>query len=181
MSYNITNAIQGGNLALTTAGLTGISGAAATFGTGATALTYVLNGIFGSKAQVSGQTFTPVTGTTFKNLTTNQPLTGGPSATQSYNGSACVFVLLYDGTNFFFAQGPIVAIDGVTAGTTAVTPCPWPSYPDTMVACGYFTVKFYHASTVGTWVPGTGLWNATNVTIGTVNNVMALPTTMPLA
>jgi len=96
MSYNINNAIFGGNVALSSAGLTGLSGAATTYSTGATAVTYAIGGKLYSKAQVSGGT-TPttdvVTGATFKALGKNQ---------------GCVFVWTLDASgNYGVAQGPI--------------------------------------------------------------------------
>lgn len=149
--------IRGGNFITGKVGLTGISGAATTFSTGATTRDYAILGRAYSKAQVSGGT-TPTTdavsGSTFS-------LADGKMAIYvwCYNANGDVKVL----------QGTAVSYADVANGSKALE---FPEIPDTLCPFAYFTVKNASGSA---FVHGTTNWNTANITIGTVVDVMVLP------
>ena len=130
--YDTLQAPFGGTFVATKAGLTGISGAATTYSTGAAAQEYCINGKAYSKAQVSGGT-TPttdkITGAAFKGLVAGKK-------------SVFVFTLNAAGT-VGVAQGSVEAID---------TP-QFPTLPDTEAPFAYVIVTA-GSTTVGTWTFG---------------------------
>jgi hypothetical protein len=173
MSYNINSALQGGNVTLSKAGLTGLSGAATTYSTGATAITYAVQGKMPTaKAQVSGGT-TPttdiVTGLTFSVLKANQ---------------GCAFVWCLDASgNIRVAQGPVPVQPGTVGTVTNVddsgnfTAAPqFPQIPDTLTPFAYAIVRTT-SSYVGTtgFRFGTDNWNTTGVATIAVQDVFTLP------
>lgn len=127
MSYNIEQ-VNGGNLTLASAGL-----ATATTTTQyktANTITYLLNGIFGSKT-----------------ATDNQAFSAGSAVVPL--GKACVFAVWYDGTNFSTTQGAIVDNDS--------TLIPVPPFNPGKVLVGLIKVVTTSALfTPGTTVLGTG-------------------------
>lgn len=173
MTMNITGGLAGGNVCLSRAGLTGISGAATTYSTGATAITYTVNGKFApAKTQVSGGT-TPVvdvvTGAAFKPIAKNQ---------------GCVFVWTLDfAGNVGVAQGPL-PISPTTTGTQTnvddsgnyILSPQFPALPDTLTAIGYTVVRA-SSSYAGTgFMFGSANWNTTGITCST-QDVSVLPAT----
>lgn len=127
MSFNIEQ-INGGNLNLASGGL-----ATATTTTQyktASTITYLLNGIFGTKA-----------------ATDNQAFSAGASVVPL--GKACVFAVWYDGSVFSTTQGPIVDNDS--------TLVPVPGYNGGKVLVGLIKIVTTSALfTPGTTVLGTG-------------------------
>ena len=173
MSQNINAAIFGGNVALSSAGVTGLSGAATTFSTGATAVTYAIGGKLLSKAQVSGAaspTTDVLTGAAFKAIGKNQ---------------GCAFVFTLDASgNYGVAQGPLPVQAGTTGAPTNVddsgnwTAAPqFPAIPDTLTPVAYTLIRGQSTLAAAGFIYGTSNWNATGVVITTPQNVMALPAT----
>jgi hypothetical protein len=165
MSYNLTGAAQGGNSVFVSAGLTGLSGAATTYSTGATSIQYSVNGKMPTaKAQVSGGA-SPTTdansGVAFPAMAINK---------------AAVFVWgLNAAGTVLVAQGPVVAWTDTTASSTV---CPFPSIPDTMTPFAYHTIQ--NGAAGSAWTFGASNWNATGITLPVVTNVSELPPTPPL-
>lgn len=152
-------AARGANQAFTKAGLTGISGAATTFSTGATAQSFCVQGKAASKAQVSGGA-TPTTdintGAAFVGLTANK-------------GSVFVWAMKLDGT-VGVAQGSVEPLD---ASGAFLQPPQFPMLPDTWTAFSYVIIKA-GATTSGTWTFSGSNWNATGITVA-VQDIMMLP------
>jgi len=173
MSYNITSALQGGNVTLSKAGLTGLSGAATTYSTGSTAITYAVQGkIPTAKAQVSGGT-TPttdgVTSATFAVLKANQ---------------GCAFVWCLDVSgNVKVVQGTVPIQPGTVSTVTNVDDSgnwvyapQFPQIPDTLAPFAYAIVRLTssYAGTTG-FRFGTDNWNTTGVATIAVQDVFTLP------
>ena len=127
MSYNIEQ-INGGNITLAT-GTLATATTTTQYKTSAT-ITYMLNGIFGSKA-----------------ATDNQAFSSGSAVVPL--GKACVFAVWYDGTNFSTTQGLIVDNDS--------TLIPVPTFNPGKVLVGLIKIVTTSALfTPGTTVLGTG-------------------------
>lgn len=159
MSYNLTNAAQGGNGCYVTAGLTGLSGAASTYSTSATTLQFSVNGKMFTKAQVSGG----ASPTTDANTAAAMTLVANQAAVFVWGLNAAGTVIV--------AKGPTVAWTDTTAGSTVL---PFPPLPDTFTPIAYHNVQA-GAATVGTWTFGSSNWNATGITLPVVVNVCDLP------
>ena len=149
----------GANFATTKAGLTGISGAVATFTTGA-AVVYAIGGKAYSKAATSGGT-TPttdgVTGAAFEALTAN---------------TGCAFVWALNAAGEFkVVQGPVEELD--IDGNFKTGRPQFPAIPATLTPFGYQVTKA-GATTAAAWTFGTSLWNATGLA-HTVQDVLVLP------
>lgn len=169
---NQTGGSVGGNVCLSKAGWTGLSGAVTTYSTGATAVTYSVAGkIPAAKAQVSGGT-TPttdvVTGAAFKPLLKNQ---------------GTVFVLTLDAAgNYGVAQGSL-PVSPTTAGTQTnvddsgnwSTPPQFPSLPDTLTAVSYVVVRAASTYAGAGFLFGSANWNTTGITVTTPQDVFQLP------
>lgn len=157
--YDTLAAPFGANFCTTKAGLTGISGAATTYSTGAAAQTYAVNGKAATKAQVSGgaTSITDLnTGVAFTGLTANK-------------GSVFVWALNAAGT-VAVAQGSVEPLDAAGA---FVNPPQFPRLPDSNTAFAYVVIKA-GATTVGTWTFGSSNWNSTGITVSVVD-VLMLP------
>lgn len=146
------------NYTTTKAGLTGISGGATTYSTGADAIKFAIDGKAYSKAQVSGG----ATPTTDGN-------TGAGITLTANNGTVVVWGLNASGTVSVY-QGSEESLD--SAGDFIVAP-QFPRLPDTVAPFAY-TIHKAGSTTVGTWDFGTDNWNATGMT-HTVVDVMQLP------
>lgn len=142
------------------AGLTGISGAATTFSTGATTLQYMLNGKSFSKAQVSGGT-TPTT----------DAVTAAAITLVANQGRAVVWGFDSAGTIKVVA-GPVVSLDSSGSFIDGQAPVFGP-VPDTICPIAY-TLHKAGSTTVGTWTFGSSNWNSTGLT-HTVVDVSVLP------
>ncbi len=172
MTMNATGGLVGGNLCLSKAGLTGISGAATTYSTGATAITYSVGGkIPATKSQVSGGT-TPttdvVTGAAFKPIQKNQ-------------GTVFVFTLDASG-NVGVAQGSLPVSPTTTGTQTNVddngnwsSPPQFPALPDTLTAIGYVVVRATSSYAGTGFLFGSANWNTTGINCSTPQDVVALP------
>lgn len=163
MSSNLNSAIQGGNITLTTAGITGLSGAATTYSTGATAMSFMNDGKFLTKTQVSsGATPTTdgVTGLAFKAQAAN---------------TACAYLWsITAGGTHRLSQGPIQSYTDTTAGST---PCPLPQIPSNDTPFAYVVIK--NGSTGSNWTIGSSNWNATGITVDTPVNICNVPAAVP--
>jgi hypothetical protein len=168
---NATGALFGGNVALSAAGVTGISGAATTFSTGATAVTYAIQGKLFSKAQVAGAatpTVDVVTGVSFKAIQKNQ---------------GCAFVWTLDAAgNYGLAQGALPVQAGTVSAPTTVddggnwTAVPqFPAIPDTLTPVAYMIVRATSAYAGVGFLPGSAVWNTAGIVITTPQSVFALP------
>jgi hypothetical protein len=190
MSYNLNGAITGGNITLSKAGITGLSGAATTFSTsavgGATGITYLNQGAINYVANLALQAVpvndagsvgavlgTAASGQAFRPLVAQQA-PAGYSPNLVYPGSACVFVFGLDANGSVrVAQGKVVSYAGNQS-------TPLPELPDWMTPFAYVVMSFTSA-TAASWTFGTGLWNATGLTINTPVNVGTLPPVDPVA
>ena len=163
MSLSLEGA-TGGNLCFVSAGLTGLSGAATTFSTGATTLQYTNQGKLLTKAQVSGgatPTTDGVTGT-IMTLVANQ---------------ACALLWCLDASgNVKVVKGPTVAWTDTSANSTKVE---LPSIQPTLTPIAYSVVKA-GSTTVGTWQVGVSNWNATGIVVDTPVNLSSIPAVVPL-
>jgi len=159
MSYGVMFVGFPQNVCVTLAGLTGLSGAANTFSTGAT-VTYSINGIAYTRATISGGT-TPTTdfgtGLAFRPLNANQ-------------GS--VFVWCFDaGGNTRVLQGSIETLD--SSGNFVNAP-QFPPIPDTVCPFGYCVIRA--TSTLASpFQFGVGNWNQTGLATIQVRNVLVMP------
>jgi hypothetical protein len=176
MTQSITNAIAGGNLSLGKAGLTGLSGAATTISTGK-AIDYLIHGAAYTKAAITGgatPTLDAATGASFKPLVAQQAMAG---YTVPNVGSACVFVFCLDASgNLKVVQGPVSNYADTSAGST---PLQMPQLPDSVAPFAYAVIKLTSA-TAASWTFGTGLWNATGVTIDTPVDIGIMPARSPI-
>lgn len=190
MSYNLTGAAQGGSFVLSRAGgatanISGLSGAAATYTI--QNVTYSNAGKLFYKATATGAT-TPTTNAASSTATAASASSGAAFVTQVaqqapagsttvFTGSACVYVWGLDPSgNVRVAQGQLVNYTDTSANSTRV---PFPVVPDWFTPVAYVVIKLVSA-TAATWLFGTGLWNATGVTIDTPVDVVALPSVDPL-
>lgn len=140
-------------------GLTGISGAATTYTTSATALSYCIRGKAYTKAQVSGGA-TPVVG----------GISGLAITLVANFGRAVLWAINAAGTVFVF-EGPTVALDG--SGNFVDTP----QFPviDLETYCPIaYTLHKAGATTVGTWTFGSSNWNATGM-VHVVQDLLSMP------
>lgn len=156
--HNTLGAPYGGQFVLTKAGLTGISGAATTYSTGATAQTYAINGKAYTKAQVSGGT-TPTT----------DGITAVAFAAMAVSTGSIYFFCLNAAGTVSVAQGSVEALD--SAGNFRNYP-QWPEFSDAIVPFSYVVVK--NGSTGSSWTFGTSNWNATGITVS-VQDLITLP------
>lgn len=172
MTINANGNLVGGSICLSKAGVTGLSGAATTFSTGATAVTYANQGKLPAlKAQVSGgvtPTVDVVTGAAFKPIQKNQ---GG------------VFVFTLDAAgNYGVAQGPLPVSPTTTGTQTNVDDSgnysfmpQFPSIPDALTAVSYVVVRAQSTYAGSGFIFGTALWNTTGIVISTPQDIMTLP------
>ena len=164
MAYNLNNAIEGGSITLTTAGITGLSGAAATYSTGATAMSFMVDGKFLTKAQVSGGSIAATDGNTAKAFKAQAAST------------VCAYLFSIDASgNHHMSQGPVVAYTDTTALSTVV---PLPAVPGNDAPFAYAVIK--NGSTGSAWTFGTSNWNATGITVDTPVNLCNIPAAVPL-
>jgi len=146
------------NLVTTKAGLTGISGGATTFSTGAAAQSYSIGGKAYSKAQVSGGT-TPTT----------DAVSGSAITLIANQGLVALWCLDASG-NVKVAAGGVQSLDN--AGNFLIPPA-FPALPDTLVPFAYHVVKG-GSTTSGTWTFGSSNWNSTGLSHSVVD-IMTLP------
>jgi hypothetical protein len=146
------------------AGLTGISGAAKTYSTGAAGVTQCFQGKAVAKAQDSGVTMPTtdaVTGLAFPALAANQ---------------GTVIVFAYDSSgNIKVAQGSIESLD--SGGNFARAP-QFPVLGDTLCAFAYVVIK--DGATGGAFTVGGSNWNTTGLTYS-VQDVYFLPSRPQIA
>lgn len=166
MSYNLTNAAQGGNFCFTNAALSGLTGGVSTYSTGTTAIQVSIKGVLpAAKTQITGASAptTDVAKNAFNGSSTPfTPLTAS---------TAAVYVFTLDASGAVgVAQGPVKAWTDTSANSTALD---FPALPDTVTSFAYVVIKL---GTTGTaWTFGTSLWNATGVVVDSVVNVSLLP------
>jgi hypothetical protein len=147
------------NFSLTKAGLSGISGAATTYSTGANGVLQSFGGKLVLKAQDSSVAFPAldaVTGKAFNALAANQ----GCTLVFGYNAAGAVQV----------AQSNIVALD--PNGNFIGWAPQMPTLPDSDCPFAYVVVK--DGATGGAFTPGTTNWNATGMTYS-VQDVSYVP------
>lgn len=161
MSYpQFANVGMAPNLCLTSAGITGLSGAATTFSTGGTK-TFMLNGDLYTRAAFAGAA-TPTTdvntGVAFRTLAVNQ-------------GSVYVWLLEGSGGTIRVAQGSIEQLD--SAGNFLNAP-QFPQIPDGAVAIAYSVVRAGSTYAGSGFRFGSDNWNTTGITIAS-RNVGLLP------
>lgn len=167
MAYNLNAAIEGGNIALTTAGLTGLSGGASTYSTGATALSFMVDGKFLTKTQVSGGT-TPTT----------DGITSKAFLPQAAN-TVCTYVWSINAAGtIHVSQGPIVAWTDTTANST---PAPFPPGGCPALDAPFAYVTLENGSTGSAFTLGTSLWNQTGVVTPVVIALCSIPAAVPLS
>ena len=150
--------VAGINIVCAKAGLTGISGAATTYSTGAAGFAFSVKGKAGTKAQVSGGTTPAVDGNT------------GDAITLTANkGVAVVWAVNASGTVFCFA-GPVGDLD--TNGAFEFAP-QFPVVPSEYTPFAY-TLHKAGSTLSGTFTFGSSNWNTTGMT-HTVVDVLGLP------
>lgn len=154
------HSLFGGTFHCVKAGLTGISGAATTYSTGAAALMFAIRGKAFTKAQASGAA---------------TPTTGGISAaaitlTAGF-GRAVVWAVNAAGTVFCF-EGPSVALDNTNA--FADQSPPFPVIDLETYAPFAYTLHKAGSTTVGTWTFGSSNWNATGM-VHVVVDMLSFP------
>lgn len=158
-----SNDINGVNMCLGKAGLTGLSGAATTYTTGA-AVVYSIYGKAYSKAAVAGGASPVVDGVTGNAIT----LTAG-------KGTVVVWALDAAGT-VKAMQGSIEDLDSANAFRFAAPQ--FPNLPDTLTPFAYSVHKAGSATSaaplVGTFTFGVSNWSTTGMT-HTVTDVIVLP------
>jgi hypothetical protein len=153
-------AFYGQNFNTVKAGLTGISGAATTYSTGATALSFAVNGKAVAKSQVSGGA-SPTTGA----------VSGAAITLTAGKARAVVWGFDASGT-IKVVEGPIVDLDSANAFIDAQPP-QFGAVPDTICPFAY-TLHKAGSTTVGTWTFGSSNWNATGM-VHTVVDILTLP------
>lgn len=153
----------GGNFCLAKAGLTGLSGAATTFSTGAAVL-YAIGGKALNKAAVAGGA-TPTTDAT----------TGAAIAIKAGQGTVVVWCLDAAGA-VRVVQGSVEAVD--QSGKFLVAPPQFPAIPDTLTPFAYSVHKGNpsgHATPLaGTFTFGVSTWDTAG-TVHTLADLIALP------
>lgn len=149
--------VRGGTQCLASAVLTGLSGTAKT-------ISYTGNPAF----CIDGKLYTGDTCSGGALETTDD--TTGEAFVNLENGETCVFVFTWnsDGT-WHVSQGPVVNTADVTNGAKAIE---FPSIPAD--ACPFAYVSMKHANATA-FLFGTGNWDQTGLTIGTVINCNRLP------
>lgn len=149
--------LRGGSFLATKAGLTGISGAATTYSTGATTLQYSVKGKASTKAQVSG-------GAT--------PTTDAVTALAITLAAGFATVVVW-GLN---AAGTVQVIKGSTEALDGqgnfVNAPQFPALPDTFTPFAYHLIQA--GATASLFTFGSSNWNATGLT-HTVVDVLILP------
>lgn len=150
--------LVGANFCAVKAGLTGISGAATTHSTGATAVQYAIGGKAYTKAQISGGT-TPTT-----------DFVTGSQITLTANKGRCVVWCFDSSGNVRVVAGPVVDLD--SAGEFTLAP-EFPAIPDTLTPFAY-TLHRAGSTLSGTFTFGSSNWNTTGMT-HTVVDVLMLP------
>lgn len=166
MSYNLTNAAQGGNFCFTNAGLSGLTGGVSTYSTGSTSIQVSIKGVLPAvKTQITGASAPTVD-------VAKTAFNGTSTAFTAQNAStAAVYVFTLDASgNVGVAQGPVKAWTDTSANSTALD---FPALPDTVTPFAYVVIK--NGATGSAWTFGTGLWNATGVVVDPVVNVSLLP------
>lgn len=160
MSYNLEQAqALTAVFATATAGaaLTGLSGAATTYSS--SAFGYAIDGVAYANGANSGAA-TPTT----------DAATGAAITLTANKARAIVWVVNAAGTERVLA-GPIVDWTDTTASST---PCPLPAIPAGHAPFAAHTIQG-GATLSGTWTFGVSNWNATGLTVGTVRNLVQLP------
>lgn len=156
--YDTLQAPFGGNFCATKAAIGGFTTGISTY-LAVNAQVYAINGKAYAKAAITA-TASPTTdintGVAFLGLTASK-------------GSVFVFALNAAGT-VGVAQG---SIDSLDASGAFINPPQFPRLPDTWTAFAYLVVKA-GATTVGSWIFGVGLWDATGVTVA-AQDVLMLP------
>jgi hypothetical protein len=161
---NLTNSVQGGNLALSKAGLATGTTTTSTIGS---AVNYTIGGKFQAQKAAASNFATPTTdavsGKAFNAMSANQ---------------ACAFLYALDSAgNVKVAQGKIVPWLDTSANST---PVPLPrDLPDTLTPFGYLVVKA-GATLSGTWLFGSNNWSTTGITVDTAVDIMTPPAVDPL-
>ena len=159
--------LQGARTAsFVTAGLTGISGAATTYSTGAVSIQFCINSKFATaKAQVSGGA-TPTTGA----------ISAAAITLTASKARAIVWCLDIDGA-VTVHEGPIVSLDGI-AGSDAYQDGRLPAFPainyKTYCPIAYHLMKA-KTTLSGTFTFGTNNWNTTGMDHTIVNVPGILP------
>ena len=190
MSYNLTGSAQGGSFSLSRAGgatanISGLSGAASTYTI--QNVTYSNQGKLYFKATAAAVA-SPVndaasaaalaaiaaTGAAYRLLVAQQAPAG---KTTVFTGSACAFMFGLDALgNTRVAQGEVINYTDTSANSTR---CPLPTVPDWFTPVSYVVIKLVSA-TATSWQFGTGLWNATGVTIDPVVDLFTETAVDPL-
>lgn len=155
--------LVGGNFVTTKAGLTGLSGAVATFTTAAAVIFSIVGKAF-SKAAVAGGAAPTVDG-----------VTGLPMTLVANFGTVVLWCLDAAG-NVKCVKGSTEALDA--SGNFGCAP-QFPILPDTLTPFAY-SVHKAGATTVGTWTFGVSLWNATGMSHA-AQDILALPTRPQIA
>lgn len=160
MSYGAIYTGYPTNICVTSAGLSGLSGAATTFSTGGV-VTYSINGVALTRAAFSGAA-TPTTdfntGAAFRPLLVNQ-------------GSVFVWGLDAAG-NARVVQGSIEALD--SAGNFLNAP-QFPTIPDTMCPIAYCVIRAGSTYAGTGWRFGSDNWNTTGIAAITARNLLDMP------
>ena len=168
MSYNLTNAAQGGNFSLSRAG-----GATANISALAAATTYTVQNVTYS---VQGKLFFKATavGAASPTLDANT----GVAFVALIANKACAYMWALNAAGTVqIAQGPIVAYTDTSANSTRT---PLPSLPDTSTPLGYIVVKA-GATAVGNWLPGANNFTGvTGITVDPYVDALGLQATDPL-
>ncbi len=145
------------------AALTGISGAATTYSTSATALSFCVNSIMATKAQASGAA-TPTTGA----------ISAAAITLTASKARFVVWAINVSGT-VSCHEGPVVDLD---TEDDSFIDGRLPAYPaiDYKTYCVISTQLIKAASTtVGTWTFGTDNWNATGLSHNIIDHPGILP------
>ena len=150
--------IRGGNITRENAALTGLSGTAKTISyTGNPE--FAIGGRLYAGDSCSGGALETTDGTT------------GEAFVPLANGETCLFVFSWTADGAWHVhQGPVVLTADVVDESAALE---FPSIPDTHVPFAY--VSILHANATP-FLFGTGNWDQTGVTVGTVINCALLPT-----
>ena len=156
MSLSLQQA-SGGNFALASAALTGLSGGATTYSS--SAFSFTNRGKAYAKALVSGGT-TPTT----------DAVSGAAMTLVANQAAVFVWGINVSGT-VQVLKGETAAWTDTTAGSTQLKT---PAIPDSFTPFAYVVIKA-GATTSGTWTFGSSNWNATGIVIDAVVNLFSLP------
>jgi hypothetical protein len=166
MSYNITGALQGGNITLSKAGL--VAGTTTTYTIGTT-FTFANQGKLFSKASASNAA-TPTTD--FNTGVAFLPIVAGQSCLFVFCVDVSGTVRVIQSLPFNLRQSQFTSTLDITGGYAALQ---FPSIPDSLTPFGYMSAEAI-STLVGTWTFGVN-----NLAAGTTGltlaftDVMALP------